>query len=78
MNHREFFYLVSEMRSAQREYFDTKSQRVLIAAKQLEKQVDLEIERVKQIVSTQDQSSRSERGQMLQSGRSQPKHGDSM
>lgn len=49
MNAREFFYLVSEMRSAQREYFDTKSQRVLIAAKQLEKQVDLEIERVKTI-----------------------------
>ena len=49
MNHREFFYLVSEMRSAQREYFETKSQRVLIAAKQLEKQVDLEIERVKTI-----------------------------
>ena len=54
MNHREFFYLVSEMRSAQREYFETKSQRVLIAAKQLEKQVDLEIERVKQIVSAQE------------------------
>lgn len=54
MNHREFFYLVSEMRSAQREYFETKSQRVLIAAKQLENQVDLEIERVKQIVSARD------------------------
>lgn len=53
MNAREFFYLVSEMRSAQREYFDTKSQRVLIAAKQLEKQVDLEIERVKLIISSQ-------------------------
>lgn len=54
MNAREFFYLVSEMRSAQREYFDTKSQRVLIAAKQLEKQVDLEIERVKAIVDAQE------------------------
>lgn len=54
MNHREFFYLVSEMRSAQREYFETKSQRVLIAAKQLEKQVDLEIDRVKQIVSIRE------------------------
>lgn len=54
MNHREFFYLVSEMRSAQREYFETKSQRVLIAAKQLEKQVDLEIERVKAIVESQE------------------------
>lgn len=56
MNAREFFYLVSEMRSAQREYFDTKSQRVLIAAKQLEKQVDLEIERVKLIVEAQEKS----------------------
>lgn len=54
MNAREFFYLVSEMRSAQREYFETKSQRVLIAAKQLEKQVDLEIERVKQILEYQE------------------------
>ena len=42
------------MRSAQREYFETKSQRVLIAAKQLEKQVDLEIERVKQILEYQE------------------------
>lgn len=54
MKAREFFYLVSEMRSAQREYFNTKSQRVLIAAKELEKKVDLEIDRVKQIVSQQD------------------------
>lgn len=54
MNAREFFYLVSEMRHAQREYFETKSQRVLIAAKQLEKQVDLEIERVKLIVEAQE------------------------
>lgn len=53
MNAREFFYLVSEMRHAQREYFETKSQRVLIAAKQLEKQVDLEIERVKTICENQ-------------------------
>ena len=53
MNHREFFYLVSEMRSAQREYFETKSQRVLIAAKQLEKQVDLDIERGKALVVAQ-------------------------
>lgn len=57
MNAREFFYLVSEMRSAQREYFDTKSQRVLIAAKQLEKQVDLEIERVKTICEIQEKKS---------------------
>lgn len=56
MNAREFFYLVSEMRHAQREYFETKSQRVLIAAKQLEKQVDLEIERVKIIVGAQEKS----------------------
>lgn len=50
MNAKEFFYAVAEMRSAQREYFSTKSQKVLVKSKILEKQIDLEIERVKAII----------------------------
>lgn len=57
MNAKEFFYLVSDMRSAQKEYFDTKSQRVLVAAKLLEKRVDGEIERVKAILEIQEAQS---------------------
>lgn len=54
MNAKEFFYAVAEMRSAQREYFATKSQKVLIKSKILERQIDLEIDRVKSILSAQD------------------------
>lgn len=50
MNSREFFYLVSEMRTAQRNYFRDRDQRVLIAARKLEQQVDAEIDRVKRIL----------------------------
>lgn len=49
MNAREFFYLVSEMRRAQREYFKTRDQRKLRACRALENQVDDEIYRVKQL-----------------------------
>ena len=49
MNAREFFYLVAEMRRAQRNYFKTKEQRTLVASKILEKQVDEEIIRVEEI-----------------------------
>ena len=49
MNAREFFYLVAEMRRAQRNYFKTREQRTLVASKILEKQVDDEILRVEEI-----------------------------
>lgn len=49
MNAREFFYLVAEMRRAQRNYFKTREQRTLVASKILEKQVDEEIIRVEEI-----------------------------
>lgn len=49
MNAREFFYLVAEMRRAQRNYFKTREQRTLVASKILEKQVDDEIIRVEEI-----------------------------
>lgn len=51
MNAREFFYLVSQMRDAQCEYFKTRSQTDLRRARLLENQIDLEIRRVKEIVS---------------------------
>lgn len=54
MNAREFFYLVSQMRDAQNEYFKTRDRRVFVAARKLENMVDLEIRRVKEITETDD------------------------
>lgn len=50
MDAREFFYLVSEMRSAQTRYFKTKDRAVFMAARKLENEVDSEIRRVKGIL----------------------------
>jgi len=50
MTPREFFYLTSNMRAAQREYFKTRDPHVLRACKALEKEVDDEIQRVKDIM----------------------------
>ena len=47
MNAREFFYLVSEMRTAQKEYFKSRDQVKLRVCRALENQVDDEIFRVK-------------------------------
>lgn len=51
MNAREFFYLVANMRSAQKAYFKDRSQLTLKASIVLERQVDEEIERVKSILN---------------------------
>lgn len=51
MNAREFFYLVSNMREAQKNYFATRQQNVLRAARKLENEVDAEIARVKDIIA---------------------------
>lgn len=51
MNAREFFFLVAEMRDAQRRYFKDRDQAVLRAARKLEGLVDYEIARVKQITN---------------------------
>lgn len=51
MNAREFFYLVSNMREAQRNYFATRQQNVLRACRKLENEVDDEIARVKDIIN---------------------------
>lgn len=52
MNSREFFFLVSNMRRAQRDYFNTREQLDLRRARALEIEVDKEIDRVKQILYT--------------------------
>lgn len=56
MNAREFFYLVAQMREAQRNYFDTRSQLVLRAARKLENDVDREIRRVREIIANQERT----------------------
>lgn len=54
MNAREFFYLVSQMRQAQRDYFASRAQIDLRRARKLETEVDLEIRRVKDIISQRE------------------------
>lgn len=51
MNAREFFYLVAEMRSAQKAYFKSKDSNVFRAARKLENEVDKEIERVRELLN---------------------------
>lgn len=54
MNAREFFYLVSSMRDAQKRYFKNRDQVTLRACKKLETEVDAEISRVKDIIGAQE------------------------
>lgn len=54
MNAREFFYLVAQMRAAQKEYFATREQLTLRAARKLEGEVDKEIARVRGILKETD------------------------
>lgn len=54
MNAREFFYLVAQMRAAQKSYFANRDNNVFRAARKLENEVDREIERVRQIINKQD------------------------
>lgn len=55
MTAKEFFSLVSDMRSKQREYFRTRSSSVLSESKTLERRVDDEIRRVRQILTEQQE-----------------------
>ena len=50
MNAREFFDKVAQMRSMQKEYFRTRSKTALQESKRLEREIDMEIERVEGIV----------------------------
>ena len=54
MNAREFFYLVANMRAAQKRYFETKDRAVFRAARKLENEVDAEVNRVKAIMENQE------------------------
>lgn len=54
MNSREFFYLVAQMREAQKNYFATRDRLVFRAARKLENEVDAEIRRVRDIVNNQE------------------------
>lgn len=47
----QFFRLVERMRNKQKEYFRTKSQAVLNESKQLEREVDSEIQRANNILN---------------------------
>lgn len=51
MTNKEFFYLVAQMRGAQKAYFKTKERHVFMAARKLENEVDHEITRVRNIVN---------------------------
>lgn len=51
MTAKEFFYLVAEMRAAQKSYFETRDRKVFRAARALENDVDREISRVRKIVN---------------------------
>lgn len=50
MDAKEFFFLVKDMREAQREFFRTRSKDVLARSKDLERRVDNEIERTLKIL----------------------------
>lgn len=50
MDARQFFNLVSRLREAQKRYFKTRSSIDLQSSKQLEKEIDAEIERVNTII----------------------------
>lgn len=54
MTAREFFYLVAEMREAQKAYFETRDRKVFLACRALENDVDREIRRVREILSKQE------------------------
>ena len=54
MNAREFFYLVAQMRTAQKEYLKSRCQQNLKRSIVLEQEVDEEIRRVKEIILVQE------------------------
>lgn len=55
MDAKQFFNRVSYMRRLQKEYFLTRSSAVLRQCKQVEKEVDNEIERVNKLVNEKQQ-----------------------
>ncbi len=55
MNARQFFDKVAELRQAQKEYFKTRSSQALSQSKFLEREIDNEIRRVKEIENKKQQ-----------------------
>ena len=55
MNNKEFFYLVAQMRSAQKAYFSNRDRNVFMACRKLENLVDAEIDRVRQVLHDGDE-----------------------
>ena len=51
MKPKEFFDKVAEMRSAQKEYFRTRSPQALSESKRLEREIDAEIKRVNDMMN---------------------------
>lgn len=49
MTSREFFYLVANMRDAQKRYLKSRDRQVFAATRRLETEVDREIQRVKEM-----------------------------
>lgn len=54
MDHREFFYMVAQMRDAQKTYFATRNPNVFRVARKLENLIDAEIERVRNIINSEN------------------------
>jgi hypothetical protein len=54
MTAKEFFYLVAQMREAQKAYLETKQPTTFRACRALENDVDREIRRVRAIVAQQE------------------------
>lgn len=54
MDSKSFFYLVAQMREAQKAYFSTRDKNVFLSARALENDVDREIKRVREIVQKRE------------------------
>lgn len=57
MKAREFFELVSRMRDLQKQYFATRDRQILQQSKQVERQIDEEICRVRIILANKSSNS---------------------
>ena len=57
MNAREFFYLVAQMRDAQKSYFESRDRNVFRACRALENDVDREINRVLHLLHVEETGS---------------------
>lgn len=54
MNAKEFFFLVKQMRDAQKRYFESRERSVFLAARALENDVDREIRRTLNVIAHDD------------------------